>query len=68
MQAELPTGGLVVVSALKGTTDGLLEACAAAGRGDLPAAQAVAERLRARHHAVAAELVWRAATARGDGA
>ncbi|MBK9797824.1 MAG: aspartate kinase [Holophagaceae bacterium] len=53
---ELPQGGLVVVSALRGTTDGILEACAAAGRGDLASAQAVLSALRARHQDVATEL------------
>ncbi len=53
---ELPQGGLVVVSALRGTTDGILEACAAAGRGDLASAQAVLSALRARHLEVATEL------------
>jgi aspartate kinase len=53
---ELPTGGLVVVSALRGTTDSILDACAIAGRGDLPAAQAILEALRSRHEEVAGEL------------
>ena len=53
---ELPAGGLVVVSALRGTTDSILEACAAAGRGDLVSAQAVLEALRSRHQEVAGEL------------
>lgn len=54
--AELPSGGLVVVSALRGTTDRILDACAQAGRGDLPAAQAPLQALRDHHRAVAAEL------------
>jgi aspartate kinase len=53
---ELPTGGLVVVSAMRGTTDGILEASSAAGRGDLATAQALLTVLRNRHHEVAAEL------------
>ncbi len=53
---ELPTGGLVVVSALKGTTDRILEACAAAGRGDLPGAQLLLKTLREHHAAVATDL------------
>ena len=53
---ELPLGGLVVVSALRGTTDLILEACAAAGRGDLPAAQARLAAIQVRHQAVAEEL------------
>jgi aspartate kinase len=56
VRAELPAGGLVVVSALRGTTDGLLEACAAAGRGDLTTAQAILEGLRAHHQSIAEEL------------
>jgi len=56
VQDELPTGGLVVVSALKGTTDQILDACAAAGRGDLPLAQSIHATLKARHLAVATEL------------
>ena len=32
VREELPAGGLVVVSALRGTTDQILDACAAAGR------------------------------------
>jgi aspartate kinase len=53
---ELPAGGLVVVSALRGTTDSILEACTAAGQGDLVAAQAVLEALKSRHQEVAREL------------
>ena len=53
---ELPTGGLVVVSALRGTTDSILEACTAAGLGDLVSAQALLEALRSRHQEVAREL------------
>jgi aspartate kinase len=53
---ELPTGGLVVVSALKGTTDQILEACAAAGQGDLTSAHAILTSLQARHLGVATEL------------
>ncbi|MDR3685224.1 MAG: aspartate kinase [Geothrix sp.] len=56
VRAELPGGGLVVVSALRGTTDRLLEACAAAGRGDLPSAQAILGALRSRHEDLAREL------------
>ena len=53
---ELSAGGLVVVSALKGTTDRILEAVAAAGRGDLPTAQTQLAALRDHHAAVATEL------------
>jgi aspartate kinase len=56
VHAELPAGGLVVVSALRGTTDSILEACAAAGRGNLASAQAILEALRFRHQEVAREL------------
>ena len=56
VRTELPTGGLVVVSALKGTTDRILEAAAAAGRGDLPAAQDQLAALRDHHAAVATAL------------
>ena len=56
---ELPSGGLVVVSALRGTTDRLLEACAAAGRSDLPSAREHLVALRDRHRQVASELgLW----------
>ena len=40
-----------VVSAMAGVTDRLIEAAGLASRGDLPAAHAAAEALRARHHA-----------------
>ncbi len=56
VREELPAGGLVVVSALKGTTDRILEAVASAGRGDLPAAQVLLAALRDHHAAVAMEL------------
>ena len=56
VRQELPAGGLVVVSALRGTTDSILEACAAAGRDDLAAAQVLLASLKARHLEVAAEL------------
>jgi aspartate kinase len=53
---ELPAGGLVVVSALRGTTDGILEACAAAGRGDLALAQDLLATIQSHHLTVAEEL------------
>ena len=53
---ELPAGGLVVVSALRGTTDQILDACAAAGRGDLATAQTIQAAIQARHQTVAEEL------------
>ncbi|MBS1785169.1 MAG: aspartate kinase [Acidobacteria bacterium] len=54
--SELPLGGVVVVSALKGTTDRLLEAALAAGAGDPASARARAEAIRAHHAEVADEL------------
>jgi aspartate kinase len=56
VQTELATGGLVVVSALRGTTDRILEACAAASRGELATAQAILEALRTHHQEIAREL------------
>ncbi|HJV88918.1 MAG TPA: aspartate kinase [Holophagaceae bacterium] len=53
---ELPQGGLVVVSALKGSTDRILEAVALAGKGDAGQARLVQEALEAHHRAVAADL------------
>jgi aspartate kinase len=56
VRAELPAGGLVVVSALRGATDQILEACAEAGRGDLQAAQTILTNLQTRHQEVATDL------------
>jgi aspartate kinase len=53
---ELPQGGLVVVSALKGSTDRILEAVALAGRGDAPQARLVQEALELRHRETATAL------------
>ena len=53
---ELPAGGLVVVSALKGTTDAILAAVGVAGEGDLTGAQARCAALRQHHEAVATDL------------
>lgn len=53
---ELPRGGLVVVSALKGTTDRLLDAARAAGRGDLEAARGSAAAILRHHQETAHEL------------
>lgn len=53
---ELPGGGLVVVSALRGTTDGLLAAVDAAAQGDLREARRLQEDLRRRHGQVAHAL------------
>ncbi|WP_306591188.1 aspartate kinase [Geothrix sp. 21YS21S-4] len=59
VREELPGGGLVVVSALRGTTDLIGEACGAAGAGDLPAARERLVALRDRHRRVASELgLW----------
>lgn len=60
---ELPAGGLVVVSALKGVADALIEAFTAAARGDLPAAHGRLDNLRSRHRAVADALGLREALA-----
>ncbi len=56
VKQEIPQGGLVVVSALKGTTDRLLEAAAAAGRGEVDRARALSEAIRHHHQEVAFEL------------
>lgn len=53
---ELPRGGLVVVSALAGTTDGLLRAIEAARQGDADAARLQHATLWRRHLGVAQEL------------
>jgi aspartate kinase len=53
---ELAAGGLVVVSALSGTTDLLFQAADAAARGDAAGAEALRVGLADRHWAVAAEL------------
>ncbi len=53
---ELPQGGLVVVSALKGSTDRILEAVALAGRGDAAQARLVQEALERRHRDTAQAL------------
>jgi len=46
---ELPEGGLVVVSALSGTTDLILRAIGAAARGDLETAESARAALEHRH-------------------
>ena len=53
---ELPGGGLVVVSALRGTTDLILEAVALASRGEDARARRVQEAIEARHRETAAAL------------
>ncbi len=56
IQAELPRGGVIVVSALSGTTDQILKAVAAAGRGDTSAALEIFGDLQARHRIAAESL------------
>ncbi len=56
VREELPTGGLVVVSALKGSTDRILEAVALAGKGEAGQARAVQEALERHHQDVAQQL------------
>jgi len=53
---ELPRGGLVVVSALSGTTDLILKAINASAHGDLAASGSAREALEARHWAAAQAL------------
>ena len=53
---ELPDGGLVVVSALSGTTDKLLLAMGASAQGDVAASEGAYAALEARHWAVAEAL------------
>lgn len=56
IRTELPEGGVVVVSALSGTTDQILKAVAAAGRGDTDAATETLAVLELRHRVLAEEL------------
>ncbi|HET6329821.1 MAG TPA: aspartate kinase [Holophagaceae bacterium] len=56
IRAELPEGGLVVVSAMKGATDGILAAVEAAGRSDGAAARRAQEGIRRRHEQAANAL------------
>jgi len=60
---ELPTGGLVVTSALAGTTDRILEAMAASARGDLGTSARANAALEAHHWEVADALGLRRALA-----
>lgn len=53
---ELPAGGLVVVSALGGCTETLLQAVAASARGDFAGAAGVQAALERRHWGLAEEL------------
>jgi aspartate kinase len=56
IRAELPKGGVVVVSALSGTTDQILKAVAAAGHGDTNAALEILGGIEVRHRKAAEEL------------
>ena len=56
VRTELPDGGLVVVSALSGTTDTILEAVGLAAKGDVAGARDRHATLRQRHLAVAKDL------------
>ena len=55
-RAELPAGGLLLISCLKGTGEALLESLAAAARGQLPEALTRLQRILAHHRTVAQEL------------
>src|SRR5256885_4297556 len=57
VQAQRPEPLVVVVSAMSGVTDALLDAAARAARGDASHVRAAAEALRAQHAAAAQELV-----------
>lgn len=56
IREELPAGGLVVVSALSGTTDQILKATLTAGRGEAEAAIRIHKALVIRHFQVAEAL------------
>ncbi len=56
VREELPQGGLVVVSALKGSTDRILEAVALAAKGDAAQARLVQEALESHHRNTASAL------------
>src|SRR5881398_1255890 len=57
VQAQRPEPLVVVVSAMSGVTDALLDGAARAARGDASHVRAAAEALRARHAAAAQQLV-----------
>src|SRR2546423_5472304 len=57
VRAQRPEPLVVVVSAMSGGTDALLDAAARAARGDASRVRAAAEALRAQHAAAAQELV-----------
>lgn len=56
VRSEIPDGGLVVVSALCGTTDRILQSLRLAADGDLPEARSVVHALRIHHESVAHDL------------
>jgi aspartate kinase len=56
IRAELPQGGVVVVSALAGTTDQILTAVADAGRGETNTALEILGAIEVRHRTVADAL------------
>ena len=56
VRGEIPGGGLVVVSALSGTTDSLLHALRLASDGDLPEAKSAIRTLQTHHESVARDL------------
>ncbi|MBL0210286.1 MAG: aspartate kinase [Holophagaceae bacterium] len=56
VRSEIPDGGLVVVSALCGTTDRILHALRLAADGDLPEAKSTIHPLRIHHESVARDL------------
>lgn len=56
IQTELPAGGLVVVSALSGTTDRITEAVQVAAQGNLARARELHDQLWSRHLEVAHHL------------
>ena len=53
VRQEVPAGGLVVVSALSGTTNTILKALGLAAEGDLLEAKTALQALRNRHEGVA---------------
>ena len=56
VRGELPSGGLVVVSALSGTTDTILKALSLSARGDLLEAKTAIFALQFRHEGIAQDL------------
>src|SRR2546423_15714565 len=63
--AQRPEPLVVVVSAMSGVTDALLDGAARAARGDASHVRAAAEALRAQHAAAAQQLVPAGAPPRG---